>query len=148
MQYDKNKQKARIEQPKKENDFCGKFGNFVYDATNAIINVADLFTDLYVLVEFYLRGRYIFFWMSLVILVLAQLAYCFAFVIKFCDHKSGAKQIMYFFLMLPFAWTVSFLFYFTSDHNSYLSKLMERLDFRISSTPFIDPEASKLKRFV
>ncbi|ETO36641.1 hypothetical protein RFI_00421 [Reticulomyxa filosa] len=147
-QQEQAKQKGRNEELRQKSDFCGKLGNFVYDVTNAIINVADLFTDLYILVEFYLRGRYVFFGISLMILVLAQLAYCFAFVVEFCGHKSGGKQVMYFFLILPFAWAASFIFYFTSDHNSRLSRIMERLGFRVFPAPLVDSHAPKLKQFV
>ena len=49
--------------------------NTIYDIFTAVVSVLDVITDIMVLVEFYILGRMEFFYASLTILIVAQIAY-------------------------------------------------------------------------
>ena len=53
--------------------------NVFYDIFTILLSIADVATDIIVLVDFYIKGRMTFFAISLTILILAQCAYSMAF---------------------------------------------------------------------
>ena len=96
--------------------------NTIYDIFTAIISLLDVITDLMVLVEFYVLSRMEFFYASLIILIVAQIAYCIAFWFKFeSSYDSFGGAVAAFCCLLPFAPILSFAFFFTADSNSCLS---------------------------
>eukprot|EP01084_Bolivina_argentea_P064368 117404_1 len=101
---------------------------YVYDIFTAIVSLLDVITDIIVLVEFYILGRMPFFYASLTILIIAQLAYCIAFWWKFKkSFDSYAIGSIGFCCMLPFAPILSFAFFFTENDNTRLSKYLHGL---------------------
>ena len=78
--------------------------NILYDIFTAVISLLDVITDLMVLVEFYILGRMEFFYASLIILIVAQIAYCIAFWFKFeGSYDSFYGAVAAFCCLLPFA---------------------------------------------
>ena len=59
-----------------------KVCNVGYDLLTILVSIADVVTDVIVLIDFYNKDRMIFFGISLAILILAQCAYTMAFSIK------------------------------------------------------------------
>eukprot|EP01083_Nonionella_stella_P136716 416171_1 len=101
---------------------------YVYDIFTAIVSLLDVITDIIVLVEFYIMGRMAFFYASLTILIIAQLAYCIAFWYKF--RKAFATYCLGsigFCCLLPFAPILSFAFFFTDNRDTRLYQLLEGL---------------------
>ena len=77
--------------PKVTNDnsgACDSFGNIFYDSLTIIISFADLATDLVMLYNYYQNGWTGFFITSLVVIILAQLAYCVLFAWKYGANKT------------------------------------------------------------
>mmetsp|Transcript_58123 Transcript_58123/g.96366 ORF Transcript_58123/g.96366 Transcript_58123/m.96366 type:complete len:642 (-) Transcript_58123:108-2033(-) len=102
-----------------------KILNIVYDVFTAIISLLDVITDLLVMYEFYVQGRMAFFYASLVILIVAQFAYCIAFWFKFEQYfDSFGHAAASFCCLLPFAPFLSFAFYFTADNSSCLYQFL------------------------
>ena len=68
--------------PKTSNDntgSCDNIGSIIYDTLTILISFADLVTDLIMLYTYYINGWKPFFILSLIVLILAQLSYCFLF---------------------------------------------------------------------
>ena len=109
----------------------GNCGNVLYDVVTIFISIADIVTDVIVLISFYTHQRWTFFVLSLIILIIAQMAYAILFIYRYnpeqkCTHKFfGAVAI--FFCLLPFGTIVSFLIYFTDDKDSEFSKWFGRV---------------------
>ena len=59
-----------------------------YDILTIFISIADVVTDIIVLIDFYNKERMVFFCISLAILILAQCSYSWAFTMKFSTEES------------------------------------------------------------
>ena len=57
--------------------------NRFYDGLTIFISIADVTTDIMVLLSYYQQGRMTFFWISLIILLLAQFGYVMVFLFAF-----------------------------------------------------------------
>ena len=88
-----------------------------YDVFTAAISLSDLATDLMVLVSFYHKKEQVFFISSLVIILLAQFAYCVAFVSKYENERNIVKNVALLIILFPFAPFLSFCFYFLDDYE-------------------------------
>ena len=110
-------------------------GNIAYDILTATISIADITTDIWVIVNFYIKKRLTFFWIALIVLIIAQISYAIAFVIKFVDTRKYAwtAMLQWFFFGLLFSPFMSFIFYFTSDPELPLAKIFKHyLDLEIA----------------
>eukprot|EP01084_Bolivina_argentea_P259958 438851_1 len=105
--------------------FASRTFSITYDIFTATISVLDVITDIVIMAEFYIYGRMPFFYSSLAIIIIAQLAYCIAFWWKYADIYSFCNSLCIFMVTLPFAPVLSFVFYFTADPLSRLSVFLE-----------------------
>lgn len=96
--------------------------NLTYDILTIFISIADIVTDVIVLISFYNKERTAFFAISLVILIIAQLCYAVLFIWRYKPRMSDSKIIFLFLALLPFGTIVSFLVYFTDDTDSAFAK--------------------------
>ena len=101
--------------------------SILYDIVTACISVADVTTDVWVCYRYWVTDKMAFFWISTVVMILAQLAYCVAFVLRYTQSSSISlkKQICVFFVMLPLAPVMSFIFYWASRKNNCISKILK-----------------------
>eukprot|EP01084_Bolivina_argentea_P266553 452126_1 len=99
-----------------------KIFGIIYDIITALVSILDVITDIIVLIQFYISDKMIFFYISLIILLIAQLAYIIAFLWRMFDALEGSpiNMVIAFFCLLPFAPFLSFVFYFTGDDESPL----------------------------
>eukprot|EP01084_Bolivina_argentea_P109404 195565_1 len=67
----------------KRDKLIAKFFNNLYDILTISISIADVTTDLMVLISFYHSNRMTFFWISFTILVIAQIGYLIVFIFSF-----------------------------------------------------------------
>lgn len=93
-------------------------GEVFFDATTAILSVADIAFDVAVAVEFYQAGKTFFFAVSLGIFVLAQCCYAFLFVATYGDHLSNTRKTCGFIATLPFSQLVPVFTLVESFHFS------------------------------
>ena len=102
--------------------------NILYDMVTIIISIADISTDIIVLISFYIDGRTTFFVISLIILIISQLCYAVAFIWRYDIHHDDNifVIVLIFCCILPIGWIVSFMFYFTDDKNSFCSKQFDK----------------------
>ena len=96
--------------------------NVIYDILTIVISIADIVTDVIVLVSFYNDGRTAFFAISLVILIIAQMCYAVLFIWRYKPRVGDCGVILLFIALLPFGTIVSFLVYFTDDTESAFAK--------------------------
>ena len=98
----------------------GKGFDLLYDIVTVMISIADITTDIIVLLSFYYQSRIIFFIISLVILIIANMAYSAAFIIRYNvpDRWGICPMFLTFFISLPIASLFSFLFLFTEDETT------------------------------
>ena len=102
--------------------------NYLYDVLTLCISVADVATDIFVIYEFYVDKRDTFFIIAIIVMIIAQLAYCVAFIIKFTNSEHTWKNIMCIFIcILPFSPIISFIFFITSLERNCLSSLFKKL---------------------
>ena len=102
-----------------ENNNCC---NVLYDILTILISIADIATDIIVLISFYNQARTAFFAISLVILIIAQMCYAVLFIWRYNPQVGDCAVILLFIFLLPFGTIVSFLVYFTDDTESAFSK--------------------------
>ena len=57
--------------------------NMSYDLLTILISIADVTTDIIVLIDFYNKDRMVFFGISLAILILAQCSYSIACAVRY-----------------------------------------------------------------
>ena len=96
-------------------NFCKRHGNRIYDYFAIFLSLLDLTTDILVLIDFYQLGRKTFFWISLSILLSAQLSYVIAFTSRYGD--SFFHSCMLFFCVLPFAPFASIAIYIIESYK-------------------------------
>ena len=100
----------------------------IYDIFSALVSLLDVITDIMILVEFYSLRRMAFFYTSLTILIVAQFVYCIVFWWKFRkSFPTCALSSIGFCCMLPFAPILTFLFFFTENDDTRLSKCLHGL---------------------
>ena len=103
--------------------------NILYDIVTIVISIADITTDVIVLLSFYSQSRTNFFIISLVILIIAHVAYSAAFILRFrvlADYELWQAFVV-FLVLLPFGSLVAFIIYFTEDYDSKFAKWFENL---------------------
>eukprot|EP01084_Bolivina_argentea_P109398 195553_1 len=67
----------------KRDIFISKYLNIFYDTLTIFISIADVTTDIIVLISYYTANRMTFFWISFTILIIAQIVYLVAFLLSF-----------------------------------------------------------------
>eukprot|EP01083_Nonionella_stella_P272207 922883_1 len=113
-----------------QGEITQKILEITYDIFTVVVSLLDVITDILVLIHFYTSGRMIFFYISLTILIVAQLAYSMAFWWKFEETGSYGGPGSALFAcccLLPLSPVLSYAFYFTSDESSPLFKFFEHL---------------------
>ena len=106
-------------------------GNTTYDLINIFITIADIITDSLVTYNFYENNQMTFFWISLSIVIIAQVSYAFTFAIKYVESNSNhcAKSLFWFIIGLIFSPIMSFIFFLTSNRERCLGKIFfEKFD--------------------
>ena len=119
----------------------------LYDILTILISVADIVTDIMVLISYYFADRMTFFWISFIILIIAQIGYIILFFTTFKFDKKWFRVIeaidvncplcldvayyvivlpilciTFFCLLLPFGHLVAFAMYFAENDDSVFSK--------------------------
>ena len=130
--------------------------NITYDLLTVFISIADVTTDVIILIDFYNKDRMSFFGISLSILILAQCAYSIAFAIRFDTlyHWKEWKATLLFCCCLPFGTFIAFIMYFGSEQselNCLSSFLQYELDLDSHSLVYwFSPNKadSKIMKFV
>eukprot|EP01083_Nonionella_stella_P220767 789499_1 len=93
--------------------------NIGYDLLTIVISIADVATDIIVLIDFYNKERMSFFTISLTILILAQCSYAMACAVRFntLDNWRAHNSCLAFCCLLPFGTLVAFMIYFASEET-------------------------------
>eukprot|EP01084_Bolivina_argentea_P246470 412473_1 len=107
--------------PMTRQEYCDYVVSISYDLLTILISIADITTDIIVLIDFWMKGRTTFFAISLVILILAQCSYSIAFAMRFDTIYTwgSAKAFAAFCCMLPFGTFVAFFIYFANDESGF-----------------------------
>ena len=115
-----------------------------YDLLTLIISIADVTTDVWVIYNFYVNKQITFFTISLIVLILAQVAYCFAFMLVFSKSDHNWQQmIIIFACILPLSPIVSFIFFFTAFEGNYVSKFFGQIGLH-DGTSHIDENSAPI----
>ena len=86
-----------------------------YDILTILVSIADVVTDIVVLIDFYSKDRMTFFGNSLGILILAHCGYAFTVSFRFAfEYWSGCLVFLCFCFMLPFGTLGAFCVYFAN----------------------------------
>ena len=106
----------------------GYIGNSIYDLLNIFITIADIITDTLVIYNFYDKKQMTFFWIGLVIVIIAQICYAIAFVVQYVENikTKPCAAILWFIVALIFSPIMSFIFFFTSDQSRCLSRILTK----------------------
>ena len=99
-----------------------------YDLLTILISIADVTTDVWVIYKFYIDKRQTFFIIALIVMIVAQLSYAFAFVFRFQPRWSRSyldekiRVFLMFCTILPLTPIMSFLFYWCeiNDENVFI----------------------------
>ena len=104
-----------------------RFWNIFYDILTVLISFADLATDLWILYQYYVNERIPFFIIGLIIIIIAQLAYCFVFVQSFTPYNwTITRKACIFIKILPFSWMLAVLMYL-AEEKEWFSHTMNQL---------------------
>jgi len=96
-------------------------------------SLVDIVTDILVTIDFYHKQHYIFFWISSVIFVVAQLAYSFLFTATWARERSNLLQTIVFFCALPFGQLIPVFAYFESYRIPIIDRLLKSLNLNPTS---------------
>ena len=96
--------------------------NEFYDVINIIITVLDLITDILVMIEFYNAGRMAFFILALIFVLVANICYTMAFIIKFADSSRAPNPCVLFCCLLPISPFMPYILYCASLPDNFCSK--------------------------
>ena len=108
------------------NNFCINFGNIFYDILTIFISFADLGTDLWMLYQYYSKDRIAFFIIGLIIIIIAQFAYCALFIDEFSHYGWRPPQKACLFIMiLPFSWCLGVIFYMSAEYEWFNQSIMK-----------------------
>lgn len=114
----------------------------VFDAVTAAASLADMITDILVLIQFHRDGLTGFFAASLCTLGLAQLSFAFLFTMEHTkrsgewDLKESLHRLLVFICVLPFGQLVPVLAYLTSTFEvPMLRRMMKRCGLEAGRTP-------------
>ena len=108
-----------------------------YDLITILISIADVSTDIWVIYNFKQSNRNTFFIIALIILILAQVSYAVAFMVRFRVKYYGKdtiyrikKRILLFLVILPLTPVISFIFYWctTYPNNCFMTFLEKYFD--------------------
>ena len=126
------------------------FCSFGYDILTILISIADVTTDIIVLLDFYEKDRMVFFGISLGILILAQCSYSFAFTTRFETFDSWPVIIacICFCCILPFGTFVAFCIYFAGQDGCFSDFLHNSLGLDTSSLYFDNPKDSEFAKWI
>ena len=127
--------------------------NVAYDIFTIFISLADVTTDVIVLIDFYNKDRMQFFGISLAILILAQCSYSIAFAAKYdtISRWNLCQSISTFCCCLPFGTIVAFIMYFGSEESGlqcFNDFLKWDLDLDTGSSFDVNHNDSKMMKFV
>ena len=103
-----------------------------YDLLTILISIADVTTDVWVIYNYKIQNRQVFFDLSLAVMILAQLSYAIAFVMRFENDmcEKPCKHIALFCVILPMTPFMSFIFYWLSFDNNILINTIKHFGFR------------------
>ena len=100
------------------------FVSIIYDFITVLISIADVTTDIIVLLSFYYKDRSEFFILSLVILCIAQCTFAGAFMWRFdtlpnVAHRtdSAVLAILFFFVLLPFGPIIPIIIFLADEYE-------------------------------
>ena len=128
-----------------------KLIGFVFDVIAAIVSLLDLATDLIILVTWYQQERMVFFYISLSILILAQLSYVSIFYYNHGTWDRVCYSILSVLCTLPFAPLLSFIFYLVSKNDSIVRKFIDKflLCFHFDwNENYVDAQASPQQQYL
>lgn len=110
---------------------CPSFLNMldfiVNDVLVVVFSIADIVFDVLVCRQFYLEGRMIFFYISVVIFFVAQLTYSFLFAAAWGRRLSAGAKTLTFFLVMPFGQFVPFFTWIEAFRFPWLDRLIRNL---------------------
>ena len=101
-------------------------GNKSFDSINIVITIADIVTDILVIYDFYQKNEMTFFWIGLTIIIFAQVCYAIAFWVEYVDKDNYMRAFCWFIIALIFSPLMSFVFFFTSHEEQWLSRAFIR----------------------
>ena len=108
----------------------GRCLSVLYDTVTVLISIADVVTDVVVLLSFYEQERTVFFVISLVTLCLAQCAYVTAFIWRYDAFESitsGLVILCFPLLLLPFGPLIPIVMFLTNDGKGCFADFFEKL---------------------
>ncbi|ETO10478.1 hypothetical protein RFI_26898 [Reticulomyxa filosa] len=101
--------------------------NTLYEFGAPIISVVDVVTDIMVTFQFYQNGRMTFFWISLCILLLAQVCYSMLFTLFYADHWSTRWRMVAFACIFPLGQFVPLFMWLDSFKLKFVSKILKSM---------------------
>ena len=102
-----------------------------YDLLTILISLADVTTDVWVIYNYKVTGRQLFFDISLAVMIIAQLSYAIALVARFEDSicSRPCQHFCLFIAVLPLTPFMSFIFYLMSFPDNCIVNMLENLGF-------------------
>lgn len=97
----------------------------LFDIMAGVVSLLDLTTDLIILITWWNEGRMVFFYISLVILSLAQCSYLIVFYMLHGKKKPCCHSFLSVLCTIPFAPILSFIMYFVSTEDSKLANFID-----------------------
>jgi len=101
--------------------------------------MCDILMDTWIAYTYYTEGRTGFFYISVALLMLAQICYASLFICTFAETKSGWTQLWIFLCVLPFGQLVPLLVYVESLHLEWFEEWILWFGFDTTSSPVIQP---------
>ena len=112
-----------------------KHGNALYDYFAIFISLLDLVTDILICVEFYQLERMTFFYISLSIIITAQVSYIIAFSSRYWKSLDTCEKIAMTLMILPMAPFMSIAIYIAEKKNIFGTAYNENNGMNLTKSP-------------
>ena len=133
------------EQQKEQKEQLYKYAGCTFDIISAIVSLLDLSTDIVIIVGWYSQNRMVFFWISVSILICAQLSYIAVFYFDHGRFDNLYRSFTSLLFTIPLSPILSFIYYLVAEDGSitrdFIDKHLKCYYFTWHS-PHVDTEAS------
>jgi len=101
--------------------------DILHDIWTVSSSFIDIITDILVTYEFYQNGHMVFFYLSMIIFMVAQFSYAWIFAETWGKHASPLRIIFIFIIILPFAQLIPIFTWLESFHFDIIDKFLLKI---------------------
>lgn len=124
------------------------WGDLFFDVFSTSLSFVDLISDVFVSIQFYQEGEYVYFWVSMCIFFIAQCAYVTQFETQFSGLFDGmCKRAIRCVLVFPFAQLVPVVVWLAAAEKEWFLRLLKRFGLNAHQPALSNNAADPLQQY-